>query len=425
MHYGIISPPVPGHINPFGALGRELIRRGHRVTLFHIPDLEQRARAQQIEFIAIGQADHPAGSLPQSLTALGKLEGLAALRFTIQAVRKTTEMMCRDAPQAIVDAGVNLLLVDQTEPAGGTIAEHLGLPFVTICNALALNRDPNVPPPFSNWSYNASLWARVRNALGYAAGDRFTGPIRDVVASYRKKWRLPPHRGPEDSFSQLAQISQQPRAFDFPRRGLPANFQYAGPFRGSSVDTPFPWDRLNGQPLIYASLGTLQNSKERIFQCFAEACSGLPAQLVITHGGGLDDRAVAALPGQPLVVSYAPQLEVLSRARLTLTHAGLNTVLDSLTHGVPLVAVPITYEQPAIAERIRWTGTGEVLPLKKLNAPALRQAIVRVLDTPGYADRAHAVAQSIREGGGARGAADSIERFGSAGATLNSDASHG
>jgi len=415
VHYGIISPPVPGHINPFGALGRELIRRGHRVTFFHMPDLEPRVRAQELEFVTIGHSDHPPGSLPDSLGALGKLDGMAALRFTIQAVRKTTEMVCRDAPDAIRESGVGMLLVDQTEPAGGTVAEHLGLPFVTICNALALNREPNVPPPFTSWRYGESFWARARNALGYAVSDRITAPIARVIASYRKKWGLPPHRGPEDSFSTLAQISQQPPAFDFPRRKLPGTFHYAGPFRNSTAAVvPFPWERLDGRPLIYASLGTLQNGKERIFRCFAEACDGLPAQLLITHGGGLDAQAVAALPGAPLVVSYAPQLDVLSRARLTLTHAGLNTVLDSLTQGVPLVAVPITYEQPAIAARIRWTGVGEVLPPAKLNATTLRGLIGRVLEKPVYAENARKVAQSIHAAGGVRGAADRIEKISAA-----------
>lgn len=417
MHYGIISPPVPGHINPFGALGRELVGRGHRVTFFHMPDLEQRVRAQKLEFVAIGHSDHPLGSLPRSLAALGKLEGLAALRFTIQAIRKTTEMICRDAAGPVRAAGVDLLLVDQTEPAGGTVAEYLGLPYITICNALVLHREPRVPPPFTNWSYTNSWWARSRNAVGYAVADRITAPVGRVLAAYRKKWGLAPQRHPEDSFSRLAQISQQPAAFDFPRQALPSQFQYAGPFRdATSANVPFPWERLDGRPLIYASLGTLQNGKERIFRCFAEACAGLPAQLVITHGGGLDDATVASLPGGPLVVGYAPQLEVLSRARLTLTHAGLNTVLDSLTHGVPLVAVPITYEQPAIAERIRWTGVGEVLPLPRLTPATLRVAIKRVLEVPVYAENARRVARSIGEAGGVRAAADTIESFGTPGA---------
>lgn len=412
MHYGIISPPVPGHIHPFGALGRELTDRGHRVTFIHMADLEERVRLQKLEFAAIGKQDHPLGSLPESLAALGRLEGLAALRFTIRAIAKTTEMFCRDAPDVIRAVGCDMLLVDQTEPAGGSVAEHLGLPFVTVCNALVLNREAGVPPPFTNWSCGTSWWAQARNCAGYAVSGRITAPIGRVVAAYRKKWGLARHLQQEDSFSKLAQISQQPATFDFPRRELPETFHYLGPFRHDSGATvPFPWERLDGKPLIYASLGTLQNGKERIFRCFAEACEGLPVQLAITHGGGLNEKAVAELPGTPLVVGYAPQLEVLGRARLTLTHAGLNTVLDSLSLGVPLVAVPITYEQPAIAARIRWAGVGEVLPLAKLNAAALREKIEAVLNGSSYGANARRVGESIRLAGGAKAGADLIERL--------------
>ena len=245
-------------------------------------------------------------------------------------------MICRDAPAVIAKAGVNVLLVDQTEPEGASIAELLGIPFITVCNALLLNREPDVPPPFTSWNYSGHLAARLLYALGYALSDRLLSPVTRTVAQYRQKWSLPPHRSPEDSFSKLLQISQQPPSFDFPRRTLPQCFHYVGPLRKkSNTSVPFPWEKLDGRPLIYASLGTLQNGKEKVFACFAEACLGLDVQLVITHGNGLTKAAASSFPGDPLVVNYAPQLEVLSRARATLTHAGLNTVLDSLTHGVP------------------------------------------------------------------------------------------
>lgn len=410
MHLGIIGPPVAGHINPFGALGRELIARGHRVTLFQMADVEERARAEGLGFVPLGESDHPRGSLPESLAVLGRLDGIGALRYTLRMVRKTTEMICRDGPDAIRGARVDLLLVDQTEPGGTAVADRLGLPFVTICNALAMNREPQVPPYFTPWDYREGFLARSRNSLGYAVSGTILAPITNVVRKYREQWRLPRHKTLEDSLSQLAQISQQPPSFDFPRKKLPATFHYVGPLRNSSGRiAPFPWDQLDGRPLIYASLGTLQNGKERVFRCFAEACLGFDAQLVITHGGGLDEQAAASLPGKPVVVSYAPQLDVLARASLTLTHAGLNTVLDSLMCGVPLVAVPITYEQPAIATRVRWTGVGQVVPFSKLNVPRLRAAIGNVLTDPSYRTRAQMVARSIREAGGASRAADIIE----------------
>ena len=100
-----------------------------------------------------------------SLDALGRLAGFTALRFTIRAVAATTAMECRELPDAIRAAGVEALLVDQMEPAGGAVAERLGLPFVTVCNALLINRDPVAPPPFTPWAYTDA-------AVGAAAQSR-------------------------------------------------------------------------------------------------------------------------------------------------------------------------------------------------------------------------------------------------------------
>lgn len=410
-HFGVISPPVSGHLNPMTALGRELQQRGHRVTFFHMPDIEAKILREGLEFWAVGESDHPIGSLPESMAKIGQLSGLAALRFTIKAIQQHTNMLCRDAPAALKQAGIEALIVDQTEPVGATLAELLRLPFITVCCALIINREAAIPPVFTPWSYCNAWWARMRNQAGYFLFDRITRPIQTVLVEYRQQWHLPPNQTPDDSFSQLAQISQQPAEFDFPRVALPNCFHYVGPLRNSSPQTvTFPYERLNGQPLIYASLGTQQNTKAELFHQIAAACEGLEAQLVISHGGGMSAAAIQSLPGSPLVVSYAPQLELLSQAKLTITHAGLNTVLDSLSNGVPMVAIPITYEQPAIAARIRWTHTGEVISLKSLTVPKLRALVQQLLTSNSYANNARQLKTSIQQAGGVNRAADIIEQ---------------
>lgn len=255
------------------------------------------------------------------------------------------------------------------------------------------------------------MWARLRNQAAYYLLDRNSQPLLQALNQYRKEWNLPAVRKLYASRSRLAHISQQPAAFDFPCTKLPKHFHYVGPFRNASPrKISFPYERLTGKPLIYASLGTVQNTKEDIYHCIAAACEGLDVQLVITLGGGMDVEAVQGLPGSPLVVKYAPQLELLSKTRLTITHGGLNTVLDSLSHGVPMVAIPITYEQPGTAARIRWTGTGEVLPLASLNATDLQAAIKRVLTEDSYLNNALRLKESIRQSGGVKKAADIVEQ---------------
>src|SRR5262249_40473358 len=116
------------------------------------------------------------------------------------------------------------------------------------------------------------------------------------------------------------------------------------------------------------------------------------------------------LPGRPLVVGYAPQRELLSRAALAVTHGGLNTVLDALSLGVPLVVVPITHEQPGVAARVRWTGTGEVVPLRRLTVARLRSALDQVLQSPTYRLQAGRLQEDIAQAGGVGRAADLIEQ---------------
>jgi MGT family glycosyltransferase len=170
----------------------------------------------------------------------------------------------------------------------------------------------------------------------------------------------------------------------------------------------FPFDKLDGRPLVYASLGTLQNRQEHVFQAIAAACTDLDVQLVLSRGRrGADlDRP---LPGASLVVPFAPQLELLRRAALAITHAGMNTVLESLSEGVPLVAVPITNDQPGVAARVAWSGAGEVIALKRLSISRLRGAIVRVLSDPAYRMHAARLQGAIARSGGLPRAADIAE----------------
>ncbi|NEP59080.1 MAG: glycosyl transferase family 1, partial [Symploca sp. SIO2G7] len=91
---------------------------------------------------------------------------------------------------------------------------------------------------------------------------------------------------PNGNYSQLAQLSQQPAEFEFPRKNLPSIVHFTGPYSNpiSRESVYFPYEKLTGQPMIYASLGTLQNRLLWIFQMIAEACIGLDAQLVISLG---------------------------------------------------------------------------------------------------------------------------------------------
>jgi len=411
-HFGIICPAESGHLNTFIPLAQELKQRGHRLTFIAIVDAQEKVLAAGLEIRVIGEDLFPLGKLEERLIELGKLSGSAALKYTIALFKDNANILFEDAPQVIEETGIEALLIDQSAREGGSVAEFMGIPFVTICSAVVLNRDPKVPPFNTAWEYSPSWIGRLRNKLGYKILSSVTKPISDNVNEYRQSKNLPLHASPNDAYSNLAQITHQPKEFEFPRQNLPSCFHFTGPYNTASRREPvdFPWSELTEKPLIYASMGTLQNRVTEIFEIIALACAELDAQLVITMGGADIPEALKTLPGNPIVVSYAPQLELLPQAALTITHAGMNTTLECLTHGVPMVAIPVANDQPGIASRIVWSGVGMMIPVKKLTVENLSQAVKQVLNTDSYKENALRLQERIRHSGGVSQAADIIEQ---------------
>jgi zeaxanthin glucosyltransferase len=410
---GVLVPAASGHLNPMNSLGRELVRRGHRVVVANVPEVEDAILASGLEFLPIGRADFPPGSVEAMYTRLGQLRGAVAVFYSIGTMIRFGHMVLRDAPDAFRSVGVDLLLIDQGVGGGATVADHLGVPYVSVANALMFNFEDGIPPPASPWLPSRSPLAIGRDRLCWAILRRVIAPLSRHIAERRKAWGLPPRTETIDWFSPFAEVCQQPSEFEFPRPNLPPHFHFTGPLTDprARAPVPFPFEALDGRPLVYASLGTIQNRLLWIFRAIAEALVGLDVQLVISLGGSADPAVLGPLPGNPLVVRAAPQLELLDRARLTITHAGLNTTMESLARGVPLVAIPITNDQPAVAARIAWTGTGLVVSPWRLTPKRLRVAVTRVLTEPSFAANAARLKDAIARAGGVSKAADVVERL--------------
>ena len=272
---GAFCFPGTGHINPMTALARALQHRGHEVVIYGIADCEARVRAAGVEFYRIGGEDYPPGTLRKLDERLGELKGLATFQFTVERVKNTARMILRDGPDAVRKSGVEALLVDEAD-MGGNVAEYLGLPFVSIAMFPPLVQDDRIPPFCFGWAAGQDRLSRLRNELGFRLLSKVAAPIFKLVNDQRRAWGLAPLQRSTDALSKLAQIAQLPEALEFDVPGKPANLHYTGPFVDARQRPAieFPWERLDGRPLIYASLGTMQNGSEAIFRTIAEAARG-------------------------------------------------------------------------------------------------------------------------------------------------------
>ena len=398
-------------MNLFVTLGKALANRSHHVIFFGIPEIAEAVRASGLEFRHLEPENAPTGTLAAMIRKMADVQGLQSFQVQQRFDCLRSTGILEGGPRLVKEAKLDALIVDQAEACGGSVAESLGLPWATVCSALCFNSEPRVPPFFTSWDYAESPAAVVRNQLAYAVAALATRPAQKLINNYRKKAGLTPFKRLDDTFSPFAQICQQNQEFDFPRRQLPECFHYVGPIRSPARSCEFPWDRLQGRPLIYASLGTLNNQHRYIHRVIAEACAGLKTQLVLSLGGGAEADEYCDLPGSPLVVKFAPQRELLKHAALTITHAGLNTTLESLSEGVPLVAIPITSEQPAVAARIRWTGTGDFILPSRLTVERLRSAMERVLGNPSYRQAAERMKAALSQTYGSERAVEIIEEI--------------
>ena len=397
-HIGFLTLDFMGHLYPMTSLALHLKGRGHRVTFFCLADSEAFISQAGLGCRVFAREGLPLGYAKKVSDELGKMHGLRGVRYTLARFAGEMSAQLTELPEAIRAAEIDVLVIDQFFTSGSTIAEHLKLPYVHVANALLGNVDERLPPISFGWGNQSHLIARMRNRAAHLFLRAISRPIRTRLNAQRATWGLPAYTEfLNERFGTRPQISQQPPGFEFPERILPGAFHFVGPLHNheNRAATPFPWEKIDGRPLIYASMGTLQNGLEWIFRRIAEGCAGLDAQLVLSLGGNMDPAQFSDVPGDPVIVKFAPQLELLKRASVSITHAGLNTALESLAQGVPMVAIPITNDQPAVAARIAWTRTGLVLSRDNVRSDTLRASVIAVMSTPSYRENARRLQAEI------------------------------
>lgn len=416
MKIGFISLPLSGHLNPMTVLARKLQSRGNEVVFFGVPDVGPTILAANLIFVPFCEKEYPIGSMIEALAPLAKLHGLEALEYTCNKITvPLTKAALEDLPQKLSEAGVEALAIDTGHRFLELVPISLNMPFVHIWPFLHLDGSGTTPPFFFSWPHKTTPEAPARNIEGLIKAIGYFAPIQVVAQSHAEKIGLQiDWNDPSATVSKLAVISQTPKEFDFPGAPWPHQFHYTGPFHDDNgrEPVPFAWDELSSDRLlIYVAFGTLVNGLDRVYKTILWAAGKLPeVQIVLSVGNNVDLTDLGLIPSNAIVVRTAPQIELLKRAALCITHAGLNTALECLAQGVPMVAIPNAYDQPGIAARIAYHGVGEFLDLENLTEERLLELIQTVLKNPSYGKQARHFKEVIAKTRGLDIAADLIEQ---------------
>jgi UDP:flavonoid glycosyltransferase YjiC (YdhE family) len=410
-HFGVLSFTGTGHLNPMLALCRELKERGHRITFFEKPKIERRVRDCGFDFVSIGNNRSVNKQARKAPVWPAFWSDLSTLRFNLRRVIHDLEMYLEETPSAIRETDVDALIINEIALTGPTVAEYLRLPYVVVSTSVPHHHGWGFHPWRPGYKLTSSWLSHLGGAWLGVSVLRMRGPIRDAMDAYRRKMGLGSLKQMRSEFPPVAHITQLPECLDPLRRSGQGGVHYTGPWVEESARpaVDFPWSRLDGRPLIYASLGTTRNVQPAIFRMIAEACLDFDIQLVISLGGRFAPETLGGLPGNPIVVRYAPQLALLKRSKLAITHAGPNTSFEALLAGKPMVAIPLAHDQPAIAARLARLRAAEVLPVMRLSTRRIRIAVAKVLADASYLRAAARLQTSLQAIHGTERAANAIE----------------
>jgi zeaxanthin glucosyltransferase len=415
MKIGFVSLPASGHLNPMTALARKVQARGNEVVFIGFPEAEAAIRAANLEFVPFCEREYPMGSIAKALGGVAKLHGLDVVRYSCrEVIPGLLEAALEHLPEKIAETGVEALVLDAIYFFLELVPMRLGMPYVHVWTAHHLDFSGATPPALFSWPHETTSAAIERNIEGLQICGEILTPLAAIAQPYAEMAGLDiDWKDPAATISKLAAITQAPREFDFPNPNWPPTFHYAGPFHDDEgrQEIPFPWEKLTDKPLVYASLGTIVNGLDYVYRIILEAVGKFPEiQTVLSVGKNINPDVLGPIPPNAIVVSAAPQIELLKRASLCITHAGLNTTLESLAQGVPMVAIPIGYEQPGVAARIAHHGVGEFVEVGDLTVDRLFELIHRVATNQGYRERARYFQDVIAKTRGLDAAAEIIEQ---------------
>ncbi len=382
-----VVPPLTGHVNPAVGIAGELVGRGHQVAVAAHASVVGPLLPPDLPLIAL-PGDLPTAERDEIERRGRALRGPASLKFLWEDfLVPLGDAMVGPVDAAVDDFRPDVLVVDQQAIGAALVGRRRGMPWATLATTSAELDDPYA----------------VLAGVGEWVSDR----LDDFSDSHGV-----PRGGSDLRFSDhltlICSIAALLRTHDHPD-----HYAFVGAAAGWRRPAPdFPWAALDpGRETVLISLGTVvREIGGRFLQAAAEA-AGLLAdrvQAVIVAPPGL----IVDPPPNVLVREYVPQMELLERVGGVVSHAGNNTVCESLSRGVPLVVAPVRDDQPIIAEQVVRAGAGERVRFGRATPAALARAIDAVLDPAGtYRAAALRLRDDFATAGGVGAAADRLEKL--------------
>jgi UDP:flavonoid glycosyltransferase YjiC (YdhE family) len=371
----VTSHDAGGTIPPVLALAVALVAHGHEVVILSQPSVRRRAEA--------------AGCAFAPFTGIGDYERRKPIEEQLEIVIPvvTGRTVGDDLLAVAQEHRVDLVVVDANLAGALAAAEGSHWPSVVLLHSMYKTF-------VDTWF--GDLWPFVEAAINETRAGYGLGPVHSWPAVFAGHDRL---------------LSVVPSAFDAPVADVPAAMRHFGFLvpRGESSaanTTAFP---AGDDPAVLVGLSTTFANQRPMLEAIIEALAGLAVRGLVTTAGMVDADELPR-PANVTVAEYVEHSSVLERTDAMVTHAGLGSVANAMSFGVPVVCMPVDRDQPLNAQRVADLGAG-ITVMPTASPGEIARALEGVLSDTGFRDAARALRAASRAEGGADAAAAELVRM--------------
>ncbi|NQX40048.1 glycosyltransferase, MGT family [Pedobacter steynii] len=380
-----VVPPLTGHINPTLSIGAVLLQRGHQVGWITLdaalaPKLP---KGGELLLIQYETDDLQKQESEKYLDIITKkiVYGIDSIKFLYEEVLIPLNRHSYEGIANWLDRfKPDLVITDHQMFAGAIAAVNKGYTYATSVTAPAAIKVMDELPKVHEWEMNQVIALQKEFGVDSDTAIACSEELTMVLTS-------------KDFFGEME---------------LPEHYRFVGPvIHQRTEQVPFDWAQLNQQQenkKILVSIGTTfdHEHKKSFFAKVIEAFENEHLTVVVVSDPSLFEQ----WPSNFIVQRSVPQLELLPHLDAVVCHGGHNTVCETLTHGLPMVVVPIAYDQSHVAGRVVRVGAGLRLNFNRFKAKHLKEAVAEILGNACFKNAAIEISASFSRVGGTEKAAD-------------------
>ena len=413
MHVILVAVGSAGDVHPFVGLGLGLAARGHKITLAAAGYFEGLARKVGFDFAPIVSSE-------EFLTLLANPLAWHRYRGFIECFRGGVLPTFAPIYRAIAQRHVpgETVVVASTLGFGARCAqEKLGVPLATVHLSPSVFRSDHhnpvipgmflphwLPAPLKRgqfWLADTLVIERLmRGPLNEFRSSIGLAPVRGVLAGW--------HNSPQCVLGLFPSWFAEPQP-DWPRQTVLAGFPLYDERAVDPLDDEVVAFLDSGEPPIVFTPGSAMLHGQDFFAAAAEACTLLGRRgMLLTR---FSEQVPRRLPADVRHFSYVPFSQLLPRAGALVHHGGIGTLSQGFAAGVPQLVMPMSFDQPDNAARLKRLGTGLAVERKRFAGRRVAAALSKLFDSPSVAVRCRELAAQISKDRPIETACDVIERM--------------